>query len=261
MPLRNPRLTGADFNSAKSAVNAALHQWSLPPRDTPYGHEPRVFVTVSRQCGTNGAEFAHALAERMNRDLLQGDHPWTAWDHELVERVSSEEHLSRQIVAQIEDRPQTWFEEALNSFSTSGDAECAAELRVYKRIAATLRALAEAGHAVLVGQGGRWVTQKLAAAVHVRLVAPVAYRIETTAKQYKLTIGEATMRVEETDRNRSKFFARYWPGKTLAPELFAITLNAAELTVDEMVESLVPLIHAREAGAPPQNVHTAAAMH
>jgi cytidylate kinase len=227
-------------DSAAKVLQGALHTWNWPAQSGVPAAE-RVFVTISRQPGAGGIPLAHRLAERLN-ELHPHARPWSAWDRELIEKVSAEEGIARQIVAEIENHPHTWLEELLESFSSSEAAIQNAEFRVYRHVAAAIRALAHAGHVVLVGQGARFVTAKMSGGVHVRLVAPLDFRIKTTAQSKEISPVEAREVVEQLDRNRTRFLQKYWPGRTLAPEGFTLTLNSGKLSVDDMVDCLIPII-------------------
>jgi hypothetical protein len=52
------------------------------------------------------------------------------------------------------------------------------------------------------------------------------------------------------------FYRRHWPGRTLEPQTFSITFNAAELSMDELIECVVPIIRLREMAdaTPPAHV-------
>jgi len=205
--------------------------------------EPAVFLTISRQPGAGGIPFAHRLADELNRT---DGAEWTAWDQELIEKVSSEFHVARSILEMIEERPHSWLDDLLSNFSGSDETPGATELRAFKRVSATIRALAEAGHAILVGRGGVFITSRLSGGIHVRMVAPLERRIQNMAEFEHLSLHDAAARVERIDRNRNSFVDRFFPGKTITPELFTLTLNSGDLSVDEMVECALPLIRSRQ---------------
>jgi cytidylate kinase len=138
----------------------------------------------------------------------------------------------------------------LQNFSASENPPDVREIRAYKRVAMTIRALASAGHAIIVGQGGRFITGRMPGAIHIRLVAPLDHRIKWTAEREKITLHEAADRVVELDQRRRNFYSRYWVGKTIGPETFTMTLNSADLSLDELVECVVPIIQARESAEP-----------
>jgi len=230
---------------AGKVIHAALQDWGRGSMSRAGGNR-QVFVTISRQPGAGAVPFSHRLAERLHEDFRRGPE-WSVWDHELIERVAAEEGISQRLIELIEERPHSWLTELLESFSSSHGMQHAAELHLYKRVAMTIRALAQAGHAIIVGQGSRFVTAHMTGGIHLRLVAPVDFRVKCMAENLQLTLREAADRVDELDHNRVRFFARYWPGKSLAPEMFTMTLNSAEMSMDEMVDCVVPLISGREA--------------
>src|SRR5271170_1579766 len=235
-PRHNPSIV-SPAKAAEGILNAAIHsQMHITP-----GHpdEPaRPFVTVSRQPGAGGIPFSHRLAERLN-GIDGGD--WWAWDQELIEKVSSEYHIERSILEMLEVRPHSWLDDLLVNFSSADTTPDVLELRAYKRVMMAFRALAEAGHAIIVGRGGVFVTGQMPGGIHLRLVAPIEHRIRYVSVAGKISLSEAAARIESIDRNRDSFYAHYWPGKSIAPETFMLTLNSAALSVDEMVECALPL--------------------
>lgn len=239
MSMRTIHLPGARLQPAEKVLKAAVHFWTHPPD----AQLPRVFVTVSRQPGAGAISFSHRLAARLNEE---GQDAWTAWDRELVEKVSAEHGIAKEIIEKIPDRHQNWLDDLLQSLAVSEVPPDLMEIRAYKRVAATIRALATAGHAIIVGQGGSFITRGMPAGIHVRLIAPLAYRIQSTAEREKLTLHDAAARVAQIDRRRNEFYRRYWPGKVIAPEAFTLTLNSAEMSLEELVECVLPLVRMRQ---------------
>jgi cytidylate kinase len=244
MSTRTNRLPGSGLEPAEKILRAAIHSWNRSG-ERAGDHPPRVFVTVSRQPGAGGISFSHKLAERLNRE---GSGNWAAWDRELVEKVSAEHGIAREILEMIPNRRHNWIDELLQSFSVSSSPTDFEEVRAYKRMVMTIRALATAGHAIIVGQGGAFITEEMPAAIHLRLIAPLEHRIKYAAERDGLTLHEAAAKIVETDKRRAEFYRRYWPGKATAPEAFTMTLNSAELSVDELVECVLPLVRIRDAG-------------
>ncbi len=232
----------SQFAAAEKTLNAALRSWTHPAE--PKARKTRTFVTVSRQPGAGAVSFSHQLAKRLNEEG-QGD--WSAWDRELVEKVSDEHHIAKEVIEKIPDRHRNWLDELVQGFSVSQCPSDVAELRAYKRVVLTIRALATAGHAIIVGQGGTFVTEQMPGAIHLRLVAPLEHRIKSTAARDMIPLHEAAARIIEIDRRRSDFYRRFWPGKEIVPEAFTAMLNSAELSLDELVECVLPLIRSREA--------------
>ena len=196
------------------------------------------FITISRQAGSGGQSLATELANAINR-LCPGDKPWCEWDHDLVEKVGAEHHIPNAFIEAMEDADHRWFNEFVASLSMSCDPEA---FKVYRRVAMTIRALAGAGNAIIVGRGGVFITEGLACGLHLRLVAPVEFRVRQMADRLQMPLDEAAVRVHEIDRNRLTFYRQHWPRKSIGPESFAVTFNTAQVTEAQMVASLLPLI-------------------
>lgn len=204
------------------------------------------FITLSRQAGVGARELANGLASRLNAADPTGE-PWTIWDQELVERVSSEHAIPADLVESVEEASHPWLRECLESLSSR---ELPSDFAVYRRVAITIRALAQAGRAILVGRGAQFITATIPGGLRVRLVAPLQYRIHRTAERHHLTAEQAAIRLKEIEANRASFYRRYWPDHPLIPETFSLTLNAAILTPAQMVDCLaaiaVPQVRERE---------------
>jgi len=202
-----------------------------------------LFVTINRQAWAGGWSLAQRLVDELNNCERDARQPWTCWDRELVEKVAADHHISHQLIESLEDSGRSWLEEFLASLSS--DKHQAEELKVYRRVAATIRALAEVGRVVIVGRGGSYITRGIPGGTHVRLVAPADHRIRSMARKLGIPPDEAAVRVRQIDQNRLAFYRRYWPNESLSPESFTVTLNAAEIDEQTMVDCLARLIHGR----------------
>ena len=241
------RLPGSGIEPAAKLLRAAIYHWQQSERAEQTIRPTPVFVTVSRQPGTGADRFSHRLADRLNG---LGDGNWSAWDRELIEKVSAEHRIAKSILEMIEDRPHSWLDSLLQSLSPNGDAPDDLDLQAYKKVMMTIRALATAGHTIVVGRGGVFVTHGMPGGIHLRLVAPLDHRIKYIAERDKLSLHEAAQKIVDTEQKRRIFYEWYWPGKAITPEIFTLTLNAATLSTDELVECVLPIIRTRESSKP-----------
>jgi cytidylate kinase len=197
------------------------------------------FVTISREAGTGAVGVGTLLAERLN-GTDPPEHPWQCLDRELVERIASDHHISTDLIDSLERSSHTWISEFLAGLSRSDNAP--SELVVFRRCVETMRALARAGHVILVGLGGMFITRDMPGGIHVRLVAPLEWRVQHLSDHDQLPMVEARKRVELLDADRKSFFAKFWPGEPLRPECFHLTLNAGRLSDAQMVDAIVALL-------------------
>jgi hypothetical protein len=242
MPQPTPQL-----DAIVRPVMAKLKSAAIPA--APLAHEPPPrpcpFVTISRQCGAGSTQLALHLAQQLNAAAdASGDNDsiWRTWDRELVEKVASHYHFSEGIVAEFAERSRSWLDDLLLGLQTGGGARDADELRIFHRVGATIRALAQAGHAIIVGRGGWFLTRDMPAGVHVRLVAPLPWRIAARARTLNCTSHEAAASIARTDHARESFYARYGPPGGPKPEYFTVTLNAASASPDTLARCIAGLV-------------------
>jgi len=199
------------------------------------------FVTISRQAGAGGIKFGQLLAERLNRQQPH-QHPWHCLYRELVERIAADHHLSTDLIDSLEKSSHTWIEEFLAGFSHTDHSP--SDLAVFRRVMQTMRALARAGHVILVGLNGVLMTRDMPGGLHVRIIAPYEWRVKNLAQNESLTEKDARKRVKLLDKDRNAFAAKYWPPIPDRTEIFHLTLNASMLSEEQMADGVMPLIGA-----------------
>ncbi len=197
------------------------------------------FITISRQTGTLSAAFGQTLTGALNAHDHSG-HPWQWLDRELVERIAADHHLSADLVASLETSSHTWISEFFGGLSHT-DNGTPSELALFRRVVETMRALARAGHVVLVGLSGVLIARDMPRGLHIRIIAPFEWRASRVAEADHISERQARSRVKLLDNDRDAFFAKFWPGKPLSAELFQLTLNASLLTESQMASCIASL--------------------
>lgn len=196
------------------------------------------FVTISREAGAGGHTVGQLLIERLNQ-LDRGEPLWRLWDKQLVEKVTEDHHLSREVVESLDACGRSWMQEFLAGLSYHGNDT---EAKAYQRVATTIRFLAQHGRAVIVGRGGVFITRNIPGGVHVRLIAPLEKRINTMARQLGVNRDAAAEHVRNLDRGRQAFFRRYWPKEVISEQAFTLIVNTAQVDERRAVEAIIALL-------------------
>ena len=226
------------------AIIGAVASGTLRPREQ-VQNAPLPFITIARQAGAGGNALKDKLVERLNA-IDRADPPWTGFDRELVEKVAETYDLSSPLLETLDERNHSYMDELLTSFKLHGKSE-PSELAVYRRVAKTIRALAQVGRVVVVGRGGVFITRDMPVGLHVYLVAPFEQRVEMTRQARGLRQEDAQEWVKRTDAGRENFYHRHWPQHKVSPEAFTVTFNTAAVSDEQMVESIIPLLRGMEA--------------
>ncbi|MCC6681113.1 MAG: cytidylate kinase-like family protein [Phycisphaeraceae bacterium] len=194
------------------------------------------FVTIARQVGAEEQGLATRLAEYLtDRDAKPA---WRAYDRELVEQIARDHNMSQSLIDCLEDSSYTWLQEIFQSL----DFTRPSDLALTRRVMQTIRGLAQAGHAVIVGRGGVFITHLMPQAVNVYLVAPLNYRIAEYARLKNVSHDEASRRVRDIDDNRAAFYARHFPRQQFEPAAFHLTINTARVNIEQAVRLIAELV-------------------
>jgi len=218
------------------AILGAVRSGTVQPQEQGRAAPPP-FVTIARQAGAGGNTLNGRLVARLN-GIDRADPPWTGFDRELVEKVAQTYELSSPLLETLDESSHSYMDELLTGFKLHGKSE-PSELAVYRRVAKTIRALAQVGRVVIVGRGGVFLTQDMPVGLHVYLVAPLEQRVAMAREARGLSRDDAAEWVKRTDAARESFYRRHWPGQPVGPEAFSVTFNTAAISDEQMVESMV----------------------
>lgn len=211
------------------------------PTDQPHGRGRHPFITISRQAGAGGRTLMERLVDRLREIDPAPDAPWTGYDRELVEQVAREYHVSPTRIEHLGNQPHSWLDDLIRGLSPTAFTE--SEIAVTRHTAHTMHGLAERGRAIIVGRGGVLVTRDLPGGLHLHLVAPEQDRIAHLASRRGLSQDDAADQVRGIDANRQSFYRRYFPNRSLTPDLYTMTLNTSAMGDDAMVDVVVTAVH------------------
>jgi cytidylate kinase len=196
------------------------------------------FITISRQPGAGAAALKDHLIERL-RAVDPADPPWTGFDRELVEKVAEDHNLSERLIESLEDSRYSWLYELVRGLNVDRPPS---DVSVYRRVAKSIYALAQAGRVVLVGRGGVFLTRRLPGGLHIRLIAPFEERVERYQVDHATDRRTAEKTLREIEERRAAFYKRFWPSQSLGPDTFDATFNTARLSEAQLAEAILPLV-------------------
>lgn len=198
-----------------------------------------MIVTVSRQIGAGGSEIASRVAHALGFRLV---------DNELIDRVALQAGLSRTYVADREERAPGFLERLIRVLSRSAPEMQSAppdrlpEPEEKSLVAATEKVVADLaaeGRVVLVGRAAPAVLPKTRDALHVKIVAPIPFRIARIREADRVDEREAERRLKESDANRARYHRHHYSRDWSDPANYHMVLNSEMLGLDGAVETIV----------------------
>jgi cytidylate kinase len=196
-------------------------------------------VTISREFGCPSKRIAQELTETLNR--LHNDVKGPRWrfiSKEIVERAAKELDMKpTDIQFMLSSGEKGLLQDVLASFSNA----YISNHRIKTTIRKIMLDIADAGNAVIVGRGGVGVLNDHPLSLHVRLQAPVEWRIQEICKLREVSVDEALKLAVETDKKR-KSLIELVSGKPFDLNMFHVILNCSTLTRDEIIHTIINLM-------------------
>lgn len=188
--------------------------------------KPAPCITLTREFGCDAYALAEALRKRLNA-RTKGE-PWVVVGREVIDEVAKLSGFTTEQIDKSQDTPA-----ALKAiFSMFLDRSSAEETEVFAHMRRVIRGFAKRGNCIIVGRGAPHVTQDLTNCVHLRLVAPMEYRIANISRKYGMNPVEARDHVERLQEQRAAFVQRFVGEKTENPARYHLMMNNARMDAE-----------------------------
>lgn len=192
-------------------------------------------ITVEREYGSGGADFAHHLAERLG---------WKLIDTCLIEDVARKAGVAPKLVKRLDERVDPWlhrFGKAIWLGSLErlpGDPDVFDAERMVEFMRSYFQEQAAEGKCVVVGRGAACVLSKAPGAFHVFVYASLPRRIRFIQERFPDHFKDAEKEIEATDRRRAEFIRRYHQREWDDRRLYHLMMNSC-MGMNAMVEATI----------------------
>ncbi len=186
------------------------------------------FITLSRETGCG----ANAIALMLQEELTSREKKWNVINKEIIDEAASQLKVDRhRIYDVINARNRTMADEILNALSTRYYKN---DRILRKSITEIVRHDAQTGNIIIVGRGGVAVTQDLPMGMHIKLMAPVKWRVENVMKMRGMTENSAMEYIDDIDKKRKQLLKQL-SGNKFNNSWFNLVINCATFTPLQIV--------------------------
>jgi len=198
-------------------------------------------ITISRLTGCDGREVAAALVAQLN--LSHNTNKWKWIDKDIIYHAAHELKTdTNRVETYYQGMTMNDMSEMIMAFSGSFVSDSS----VKKAIKEVVLSIAREGHAVIIGRGGVAITRDMTNALHIRLVAPLYWRVENVMRKKGMIIEKAEEYVIETDEKRNKMIVSFLDKKPLSIDyLFDSTLNRSSFSIDQLSALILDMYEAK----------------
>ncbi|MCK4726703.1 MAG: cytidylate kinase-like family protein, partial [Anaerolineales bacterium] len=166
-------------------------------------------ITISRQLGSLGDEVAHAVADKLDYQIIGRD---------LINQAAVRANVPEVALAAIDDLGLLDLHPPPESIHAYQNA-----------ISEIMHELAAVGNVVIVGRAGQVILRDNPQVLHVKVIAPERMRFQRVAQQQNTTLECAQAQVLTSDKTRKNYLNKYYQVRWDDPQLYDLIVNTARL--------------------------------
>lgn len=184
------------------------------------------YISLSREAGAGGSTIAKMVGEKLG---------WEVLDKNLLDEVATRYHLPKAMLELVDETSADW---AFDILGTWLDRRIVSHDKYVAHLTHCILAAARRGNVVLVGRGAQFLLPA-EDGLSVRIIASRKYRIHWIMQQQGVDEAAARKTVDELDRGRREFVARYFHHDIHDPHLYDMVLNVDRMGAESAAEKIV----------------------
>jgi cytidylate kinase len=191
-----------------------------------------MIITISRQYCAGGSEVARRVARALG---------WKVVDNELIDRVAERAGVPPEEVAQRDERAPGFLERLIRALARSvpelfpkatDKVPEPEEANLVRQTESVVAELAAQGRVVLVGRAGPAVLRGKYDALHVKIVAPLAFRLPAAEARLGTGREKAERTLHEVDANRARYLKQHYGRDWNEMTNYDLVLNSGTLGLE-----------------------------
>ena len=206
-------------------------------------------ITISREVGCNGLKLARLIAARLNTYKPNAD--WRVLSKEVFYESARELHMDpEKIQKTFKQSDKYTFEEILKAFQNKNYKS---ERKIVNTVSDVILSFATDGYCIIVGRAAHIIARNIKNALHIRLVAPVEYRIKNIMQNNQLNREQAIDFIHRIENERIAF-RRMISDDDVKSDLFDLCINRAMFNDEEIVDFIEYAVNKKKIIQPPKSV-------
>jgi cytidylate kinase len=207
----------------------------VTPEEHSSKHGP--VITISRAAGCTARKLSEGLAKKLNQNR-KGDQ-WEVISKEILHHSAEILNMNPDKLKSIfEPKDRNLFDEVIQTF-ISGDYQL--EKKMIKTVINVIHKFGAEGHKIIIGRAANIICYDIPDSLHIRIDAPLKWRIEQIEKTKKISKEEALNFIKQTDINRKNF------RKSIKKDIHErnyhdVTINQASFSDDDIIDIIVDVM-------------------
>jgi cytidylate kinase len=194
-------------------------------------------ITVEREYGSRGAEFAHHLARHLG---------WKLVDQCLIEEIAKEAGVSKDLAARCDERLDPWYYRfgkafwhgSIERLPALPESEVFDSEQMVGFVRDYMGKIAEQGSCVIVGRGAASILARAPGAFHIFVYASQWRKVKWFEEQFPDHARDAERELAATDRRRASYVRRYFAQDWTDRRLYHMMINSC-MGFDAMIQAAI----------------------
>ncbi|MCF8360042.1 MAG: cytidylate kinase-like family protein [Prolixibacteraceae bacterium] len=201
-----------------------------------YDKEAGPIVTISRAAGCTANQIARKIAAKIS---ASGNEQWEVINKEVLHESAKALNLKPENIKDIyKNTDRSIMDEIAQAFISN---TYQLERKFRKTVIDVILRFAYEGNKIIVGRASNIICTEIKNSLHVRIDAPLEWRINNIIINKCIRKDEALTYIMNTEKNRTGF-RKSIKGKKVIPEDFDITFNQAKFNETEIVDSIYNIL-------------------
>jgi cytidylate kinase len=207
-------VTIRDVDVDRLLVEEQLEKWKKEKKPKyPY------VITVSRESGSGGNEISRILARDLGMDLMGG---------QIIQKVAESSKMSTKVIESLDEKAVSALDSLVTSMFSARSISGTEYLRHLTQVILTI---GKHGNAIIVGRGAHMILPK-EETFRLRVIAPIALRIQNLMKSRNYTKKEAEEYIKKRDGDRIAFLKKHFQADPADPLQYDMGINTEKIGLE-----------------------------
>ena len=191
-------------------------------------------ITITREVGCGGLSISKQLAEELDKTFICKK--WQVISKEVLNESAHELKVAPEKVSRLFTSNEHFtFDEILAAFT---DKYYKSNRVILKTVREVIRNFAVDGYCIIVGRAGHIIAADVENSLHIRLTAPLQWRISRIAENKNFSADEAVRYIKETEEERD-IFRKYFTKDKKNEGSIDLVINVSRFTPEQIVRIIV----------------------
>jgi len=203
------------------------------------------YISISRDFGCRANIIAQKLAKELTKrnKELGINKKWNWINKVILEESAKALELSPSKIEYVfQSRKKSMMDEIVSAMSTR---YYKSDKKIRKTIIEVIRSIAKTGNVIIVGRGGIAFKKDNPKSLHIKLTAPIEWRVDHIVKNYNKSQKAALKYVLEVDQER-KFLIDSFMGFDTDCSIFDLIFNRQSMKDDEIISTILNIMYKRK---------------